>query len=157
MVPDLILKAILSTKKNVSEIIKFCENNDICQDKPGSAGEKQIRQVVAKQMFKVSGYSVDKEFNYRRLFGEMSRVLLKYRASTFDLSKSNSLNLDNSMDNLVKIKSEDRKSLAATGSIELYAFLLHNGIDLRSLSPTGGNFKLSEINSYLDSLKTTEI
>ena len=157
MVPDLVLKAILSSKKSASEIFKFCEINDICQDKPSPSGEKQVKPLVAKQIFKVSGYRVDKNFDYRKLLKEMIKVLLKYRASTFDLSKSFADGLNDSQDNLVKIKPEDRKFLAATGSIELYAFLLHNGIDLRSLSPTGGNFKLPEIHSYLNSVKTTEI
>lgn len=157
MVPDLVLKAILSSKKSASEIFKFCETNNICQDKPGPSGEKQIKPIVAKQIFKVSGYRVDKNFDYRKLLKEMINVLLKYRASTFDLSKSFADGLNDSQDNLVKITSRDRKFLAATGSIELYAFLLHNGIDLRSLSPTGGNFKITEIQSFLDSVKDSEI
>lgn len=155
MVPDLILKAILANKKSVSEIFKFCENNNICQDTPLGDGKKQVRQVVAKQMFKISGYRVDKDFDYRKLFGEMTKILLNNKMSS--PSKELSFNVDKNMDELVKISASDRKSLAATGSIELYAFLLHNGIDLRSSSPTGGNFKLESIRSTLESTKDTEI
>jgi hypothetical protein len=156
MIPDLILKAIISSKKSVSEIINFCESNNICQDKPKANGDKQIKQIVAKQMFKISGYRVDKDFNYRALFGEMSKILLRYRGSSNNLSKSFDDSIASLQDNLVKISNSDRKCLAATGSLELYAFLLYNGIDLRSASPTGGNFKLAEIQSRITSTRTIE-
>jgi hypothetical protein len=156
MVPDLVLKAIISSKKSISEIIKFCESNNICQDKPKANGDKQIKQLVAKQMFRISGYRVDKDFNYRALFAEMSKILLKYRGSSNDLSKSFDESMADMSNNLVKITNSDRKCLASTGSLELYAFLLHNGIDLRSSSPTGGNFKLVEVQSRMSSARTTE-
>jgi hypothetical protein len=165
MIPDIVLKAIISSKKSVSEILDFCESNNICQDKPKADGGKQIRPLVAKQIFKISGYRVDKDFDYRALFKEMFRILKNNRSDKSDKKdKSSSSLLPKSFDersieltnNVIKIDNSDRKYLAATGSLELYAFLLHNGIDLRSSSPTGGNFKLVEVQSRITSTRTTE-
>jgi hypothetical protein len=162
MIPDIVLKAIISSKKSVSEILDFCESNNICQDNPKADGGKQIRPLVAKQIFKISGYRVDKDFDYRALFKEMFTILKNNRSDKKD--KSSSSLLPKSFDeraveltnNIVKIDNSDRKYLAATGSLELYAFLLHNGIDLRSSSPTGGNFKLVEVQSRMSSTRNTE-
>jgi hypothetical protein len=162
MIPDIVLKAIISSKKSVSEIFDFCGKNDICQDKPKADGGKQIRALVAKQIFKISGYRVDKDFDYRALFKEMFTIIGNNRSDKKDKSSSSLLPKSFSergvdlTNNIVKIHNSDRKYLAATGSLELYAFLLYNGIDLRSSSPTGGNFKLVEVQSRMTSVRTID-
>lgn len=144
MVPDLVLKAILSNKKSVSEIFNFCEDNDICQDTPGEKGEKRVKQAVAKQLLKVSGFNVDKSLDYRALFKEMSRTLLKCRGA-----KGN--NDDEHLDNVVKISPKDLKCLSETASDELVVFLLYNGIDLQMQTPSPKNLHYKNNSSVFES------
>ena len=132
--PDAILLAVLKNKKSVSEILKFCDDKEFCKN-------PKFQNDLGKMLFKVSGYKTARNFDYHSLFKEMSKITLKNRIDDpVEMNKPMNGDIDVMKNNILKITPYIRKALAASGSKELYEFLLYNGIDLRKESTFGVNF-----------------
>ena len=135
---DLILSRSLSSKKSVSDVMDFCAKDEEFCKKPRN------KEMITREMIKLSGYKTKKDFNYSSLFKEMAKISLNHVSRHKDSESLADLSTENLANNILKLTPPFKRALAAKGSPRVYDFLLYNGVDLRKESDMGGNFKYDE-------------
>jgi len=102
-------KLIVKNKKNYYELAEFCvieSNREFCNSE---------RTFICKLAIEKIGYKVDKDYDYCKIFKELSKF-------------SKDLKLTSNSNEYLNVTYKPlAKKIAQNGSTELISFLLHNG------------------------------